>query len=36
MKAPSTMSKKVGLREEPGLRMVEKKSSPSEGGEDGV
>ena len=35
--APSTMSRKVGFKDEPGLRMVEKKdSSSSGGGGDGV
>jgi hypothetical protein len=35
--APSTMSRKVGCKDEPGLRMVDKKdSSSSGGGEDGV
>jgi len=35
--APSTMSKKVGFKDEPGLRMVEKKDSSLSGdGDDGV
>ena len=34
--APSTMSRKVGCKEEPGLRIFARKDSPSEGEEDGV
>ena len=30
--APSTMSRKVGFREEPGLRIFARKDSPSESG----
>ena len=36
MNAPSTISRKVGFREEPGLRMLSKKDSISKGGSDGA
>ena len=34
--APSTISRKVGLRDEPGLRMLARNDSPSEGEGDEV
>ena len=34
--APSTMSRKVGCREDPGMRIFARKDSSSEGEEDGV